>query len=152
MQINAKDAAAGCMFAGLGLFFAGYAYLNLRIGSAHEMGPGYFPLSLGLLSFFIGAAVLLKSFGARSSPFDRTSARGILLVTLSIGFFGLTVRSLGLVPAVAGSTIIASLASARTTFRQAALVTIGMTIFCTVLFVYLLGLPIPAVAYWLRGV
>lgn len=151
MQVKTKDAAAGAMFVGIGLFFAGYAYFNLRLGSPRAMGPGFFPTALGSLLIVLGTGVLLKSTGARGSPIGRVSLRGITMVTLAIIFFGFAVRTLGLVPALAGSTVLAASASNRTTFRGAVLLTISMTVFCTVLFVYALGLPIPTFGPWLRG-
>ena len=151
MQLNTKDAAAGTMFIGIGLFFAGYAYFNLRLGSLGAMGPGFFPAVLGSLLILLGTGVVAKSTGVRSSPIGRTSLRGIAMVTLAIIFFGFAVRTLGLVPALAGSTALAASASNRSTFRGAVLLTVGMTVFCTALFVYALGLPIPTIGPWLRG-
>lgn len=151
MQVNTKDLAAGVMFVGIGSFFMGYAYFNLRMGTAGAMGPGYFPVALGSLLMVLGTGVLLKAAGARNSPIGQISPRGIVFVTLSIIVFGFSVRTLGLVPALAGSTLLASLASNRTTLRGGGFVTIGMTVFCTFLFIYVLGLPISMFGPWLGG-
>ena len=57
--------------------------------------------------------------------------------------FALTIRSLGLVPAVAITIFQACFASRFATLREALLLSAGFTIFCVLVFYYLLALPIP---------
>ena len=59
MQRNLKDLAAGALFVAIGGFFTLNAWFNLTIGNALAMGPGYFPILLGLVLIGLGAAIAL---------------------------------------------------------------------------------------------
>ena len=54
--MNLKDCVAGTLFVAIGLLFAVNAWLRLSVGSALAMGPGYFPILLGLILIGLGAA------------------------------------------------------------------------------------------------
>lgn len=61
MQIQSqKDFYAGLMFTSVGMAFAGAAS-TYSIGSGARMGPGYFPLILGILLAVLGAAISVKA-------------------------------------------------------------------------------------------
>ena len=64
--MNLKDCAAGMLFVAIGLLFAVNAWLGLSIGSAFAMGPGYFPILLG---------VILIGFGAGDRPCPGCASR-----------------------------------------------------------------------------
>ena len=49
MAINQKDAVAGAAFILAGAYFSLDAWFNLEMGSALRMGPGYYPLLVGLI-------------------------------------------------------------------------------------------------------
>ena len=60
---NHRDLWAGVMFF---VFGAGFALgsLNYQIGSAARMGPGYFPLMLGIILALLGVAIFVGAFAA----------------------------------------------------------------------------------------
>ena len=62
-----KDFWAGLMYMAVGIAFAVGAK-NYTIGTGARMGPGYFPMILGVLLTLIGAAVSFK--GLSSGPAD----------------------------------------------------------------------------------
>ncbi len=55
-----KDFYSGLMFMAVGLAFA-WGATTYTIGEGARMGPGYFPLMLGLLLAALGAFVLFES-------------------------------------------------------------------------------------------
>ena len=55
-----KDFFAGLMFMVAGVAFA-WGATNYTIGEGARMGPGYFPLMLGILLAFIGAFVVFEA-------------------------------------------------------------------------------------------
>ena len=64
--------------------------------------------------------------------------------------FALTVRKLGLLPAIALTALLCVYASRRATASLAVLLCIALTLFCLGVFSYGLGLPLPLLGPWLR--
>lgn len=62
-----KDFFSGLMFTAIGVAFAGVSS-TYTLGSGARMGPGYFPLVLGVLLAGLGAVIALRSF--TSGPED----------------------------------------------------------------------------------
>ena len=65
--------------------------------------------------------------------------------------FGLTVRGLGLVPALALVVLISAFASRRMSLWLAVALTVGLTVFCVLVFSLGLGLPLRLFGPWLGG-
>ncbi len=149
MQANARDIAAGALFIAIGLFFAIDSMLNLRIGQAFAMGPGYFPLVMALVLVGFGVAIALQALGRSTEAFGRVSWRGVGLIAGSILFFALTVRGLGMALALLGSVWMASMSTGLINWRGSILLAVILTAFNVVVFIYLLGLPYPVIGNWL---
>lgn len=99
------DFLAGGLFAALGLVTA-VASGSYRIGSAAAMGPGYFPLALGLLLAVLGGAIMLGALFGRtakpswnaepySHPARRPSWRAPLAVVAGLAAFLVAVAQIG---------------------------------------------------------
>ncbi|MSQ64899.1 MAG: tripartite tricarboxylate transporter TctB family protein [Limnohabitans sp.] len=56
-----KDFASGLMFAVTGAVFAWNSASGYTVGSAAQMGPGYFPLVLGLVLVMLGGFIMFFS-------------------------------------------------------------------------------------------
>lgn len=56
-----KDFVSGLMFTAIGAGFAWNSALSYDIGSASQMGPGYFPLVLGLVLVLLGGFIMFFS-------------------------------------------------------------------------------------------
>ena len=151
MPLNIKDIAAGAIFVLLGLAFAVAAMTGLRMGSGLNMGPGYFPRALGFILAALGLVIIAGAINKPNSPIGRISWRGIALITAALFYFAFGVRTLGLVPALAGCVVLACLASDRISLLRAATISAALTVMVTLLFVYGLGLPIPPIGPWLGG-
>jgi hypothetical protein len=149
MALNTQDAAAGAVFIALGGAFA-IGSLQHELGTALRMGPGFFPLVLAFLLVALGAVILVKSFGAPAPHLGSVSWRGLPLILVAPVLFGLTVRGLGLVPSIALVVLLSAYASRRMSHPLAAMLTVGLTVFCVLVFSYALGLPIPRFGPWLR--
>lgn len=151
MQINFKDVWAGLIFIGFGAAFALTAQFGMRIGSGLNMGPGYFPRFLGATLVLLGIIIVIGALNKPNSPLGKVSWRGIVLVTAALCFFAFGVRTLGLVPAIMGCVVMASLASDRLTIVRALMIAVVLTVFASLLFVKVLGLPISLIGPWLGG-
>ena len=142
------------LFAGLMLIAIGavasWQGASLDPGTLRHVGPGMLPLVLAGLLALIGAVLTISwATGERTST-GRWPLRGPIFILGAAVVFGLAVRPLGL--AVAGPllVIVAAFASHETRWGEIVIFAAAMTIFCLVLFKYLLALPIP-VAPWLIG-
>jgi hypothetical protein len=149
MQVNRKDLAAGALFVAIGLYFALGAWFGLRIGHTLSMGPGYFPLWLGIILTGFGAVIAFNALRSEPAGLGRVSWRGVILVTASVVFFGATARGLGLGPALFISIVMASLSTDRTTWRGAVVISAALTVFCVLVFIVALRLPYDIVGPWL---
>ena len=151
MSFNTKDVATGLVFAAIGSFFAVSAWLTLPVGQAFSMGPGYFPLGLGVILLALGIAICVSAIGKSGTGFGSVSVRGIVLVVGAMLFFGMAVRDLGFAPAIFGALLLASFASPQLGWRRALILSVVLTAFCVGVFIYALHLPYPIIARWITG-
>jgi hypothetical protein len=149
MQVNPKDIAAGGIFIAIGLFFGLNAWMSLRIGKAFSMGPGFFPVVLGIILVALGLAIVLTAVGRRPEAFGTVPWRGIGMVMFAVIFFAVTVRGLGMAPSLGIATVVAAMSSGRISLLAAILVSIALTAFCVLVFIYALSLPYPVIGPWL---
>jgi hypothetical protein len=134
---------------GLGFAVGATAY---QVGTPARMGPGWFPLVLGGLLTVLGLAVIAKAFLApEGEPIGTVPWRAIVLIAAGILFFGLTVRGLGLAPAVFGAVFLSSFASDRTRIVHALAIAAGLTVLCVLIFVVALQLRLPLLGTWVGG-
>ncbi|MBK7591884.1 MAG: tripartite tricarboxylate transporter TctB family protein [Betaproteobacteria bacterium] len=143
-----RDFWAGVLYAG----FGAAAVLIARdygLGSSSRMGPGYFPTVLGSLLLLIGLASLVRSFFAAGEPIGAIAWKGLLLVTLATVLFGALLRPAGLVIALAAVILVSAAASVRFRFDARALALMGgLIVFCGLVFVTGLGLPVSLLGTW----
>lgn len=149
MGAGRRDLICGSLFAVIGLVFAIGAWRSLPIGSAVAMGPGYFPLVLGLVLVALGFVVALGRGGAEALTFPPVAWRGLALIVGAVLVFALTVRGLGMAPSLLVATFMAALATGRMTLVGAVVLSVILTAFNVGVFVYALRLPYPVVGPWL---
>jgi hypothetical protein len=133
---------------------------GLEFGSLAEIGPGLFPVALGVL--LLALSLILIGIGALQGSGEDLVApgsealRAILGIVAALVVFSLTIRGTGFLPAlgVTGATplaiMIAGAASRETRWLDLVVFAVVLTAFCTALFRFLLGLPLP-LAPWLLG-
>ncbi|MDX3974458.1 tripartite tricarboxylate transporter TctB family protein [Shinella sp.] len=148
-EFDSTNAICGLTFIALGGFFV-YQCLNLELGTAFRMGPGYFPLVLASILTVLGVVVLVQATRVKGEPIGPLALRGMLFILPAPVFFGLTVRGLGFVPSLFFAALIAAFASSRMTPLMAVLLAIAITVFSVVVFSYALGLPFERFGPWTR--
>lgn len=148
---NRKDLLGGLLLIAIGGYFCIEAWLNLRMGTALRMGPGYFPFGVGLIVILFGAIVFAGAFREPDASFGPIPWRAIVLISIAPVIFGLTVRGAGLVPSMAVSVFAAAYASRRMGLVMALALAAGLTLFCVVVFQIALGLPLKPFGPWLGG-
>ena len=104
-------------------------------------GPGTAPRLFSILLAALGAAVALGGVFAEGAPIEKYKVRGPALVIVSILAFAGMIRPLGLVPATFLAFMISILGSTEMRWIESLVAAALMTLFCVLLFVYLLNLP-----------
>jgi len=147
---NKKDFWTGVIYFAFGaaavIMSRGYI-----MGTALKMGPAYFPTILGSLLILIGIISLVRSFLKPGTPFGVFALKGLLLIIASIILFGFIVRGAGLIIALPILVIISSYASIRFRWKYSMALAAGLTIFCILVFLKGLGVPLPVLGSWVGG-
>jgi len=148
---RSKDFWAGALFGVLGLAFA-WGALSYQVGSSARMGPGYFPLLLGLMLAALGGVIMLRAIRRpdaqeRINPWAWRPLVAIIAANLLFGValgglpaLGLPV--LGLMVGIYLLTFVACLAGERFSAREAALLSTALAVLSYAAFVWLLNLQL----------
>jgi hypothetical protein len=141
-NFRSDDVRAGLLFLALGLLFGADTLLTLDIGDPAEMGPGFFPLALCAILSMLGVGILLRADKAESGQ-EKASVnwRAVVFVAAAPVVFGLTIRSLGLLPALIFSVALAVIAGRRIGWWRGVLIVVGVTVFCIAVFKWGLQSP-----------
>jgi hypothetical protein len=150
MNANSKDLSAGLLFIAVAALFAA-GTMELDLGTPLRLGPGAFPLLLAGVLALLGLIIVAQAFRNPTSHVVAIPWRGIALIVVAPVVFGLTVRGLGLVASVALIVAVSAFASQRMSLKLAVALTVGLTIFCVLVFNVGLGLPLRLVGPWLGG-
>jgi len=104
-------------------------------------GPGTAPRLFSFALAALGAAVALGGVFAEGPPIEKYRIRGPFFVIIAILAFAAMIRPLGLVPATFLTFLISILGSTEMRWVESLIAAVVMTLFCVLLFVYLLNLP-----------
>jgi putative tricarboxylic transport membrane protein len=119
-----------------------WASSDLQGMHGFSFGAGTAPRMFGVLLLGLGAAIAAVGVLSEGPHLARYAWRGPLFVTLSIVSFALTIRPMGMIFAAMTSFMIAALGTPETRWKEATIVGICLTAFCSLLFPYALGLPL----------
>ncbi|NOJ45825.1 tripartite tricarboxylate transporter TctB family protein [Bradyrhizobium archetypum] len=116
---------------------------NLTVGHAADMGPGYMPrvVALALMGFgifFTGRGLWRMRVGIAPVQW-----RPLLAILASVGVFALTAERLGLAIASVAAVMLASFATREGRLVETVAFALLLSGAAVLLFVKLLGLPIP---------
>ncbi|MDQ0134252.1 hypothetical protein J2T08_002170 [Neorhizobium galegae] len=141
----------------LGLFFVVFGVVSVSIamsypfGTSGRMGPGYFPVIISSLLVLTGLLVLFRAQLVQPEMLPAIRWKPLLLVPGAVVIFGLAVETLGLPLAILLLTILSAATSIKFHIGWKAVAgSLAFAALCSVIFIELLGLPIPMVGSWLR--
>jgi hypothetical protein len=148
--IQSKDFWSGVIFVVAGVSAVGFGR-NHPMGTAMRMGPAYFPTVLGGLLAVIGLIAIGRALLVPGLPVGRLAYGKLALVTAANVLFALLLRPLGLVVALLLLVVVSAYASTRFRWPVALVLAAGLAAGSSIIFVWLLGLPIPIFGAWLGG-
>lgn len=99
-RFNLTDAATGLALVVIGLLLREHVAASYDLGTLRRMGPGMVPLGLSMLLSGLGALLALSALLRAPTPLPELQLRPFVFVLAAIAAFALTIRLLGLVPAV----------------------------------------------------
>lgn len=144
-----KDLLAGLFFATIGAFIL-YVSRNYSFGTAQRMGPGYFPSVLSGLLIMLSVPLLIRSFLGKAETIDKLALRPTVLILLGSLLFGLLIRPAGLALSIVAMVIVGAAGSSEFKLMPSLAVAVILALGSVLVFVYLLGQPIPVLGYWFR--
>ena len=104
-----KDFFSGLMFMGVGVAFA-WGATTYSVGLGARMGPGYFPLYLGVLMAILGAAITFSSLVVESVGGDKIGKwawKPLFFIILANLLFGILLAGLPSLKIPAAGLIVA---------------------------------------------
>jgi hypothetical protein len=137
-----KNFLAGLMFITFGLLGLSLS-MPLDNGTLSDMGPGYFPRAISALMVLLGAALSATDLLEDGEAVEGWAWKPLVLITLSSIAFAVLLKPVGLVGALAATTMLAS--AAGTLLRPLALaILVAIMVVANVgIFVFALHMPIP---------
>jgi hypothetical protein len=147
-----KDFYTGVMFFIFGtaaMFFAS----DYTIGTAANMGPGYFPFTLGAFLAVLGVLIVMRSLLWAKGPHERPvfHLRALCLVLSSVVLFGLLLQPLGLLVSTTVLVVLSSRASHEFRWKEALLNAAALIVIVLAVFVYLLDFQVPVWPSFMAG-
>ena len=139
---DVRDIIGGLGMAAVGLFAVVYGQ-RYEFGDLNRMGPGYFPVVLGLLLAGLGVLIALPAFFRRGEPVT-VAWKTFGLVMTSLLVFASTLKLLGLVLASALAVLVASLADNTPGWKWRIATAAGIALVTWVVFKLGLGMVLPS--------
>jgi hypothetical protein len=156
-----KDFFAGLMFCIVGAAF-GFGAITYTVGEGARMGPGYFPLVLGVVLTILGAFVVFEALVVETEdgePIGRWAWKPLVFVIganlafgiLLVGLPKIGIPSMGMIVAIYALTIIASLAGNEFEWKGVLILATVLSIGSYIAFIWLLKLQIPVWPSFIAG-
>ncbi|MDB5900053.1 MAG: hypothetical protein JWP41_3655 [Ramlibacter sp.] len=156
-----KDFFSGVMFSVVGIAFA-WGATTYNVGDGARMGPGYFPLMLGILMTLLGLIIIFNALVVETEGGDLIGKWAwrpicyILGANLAFGVLlgglpSIKVPAMGMIAAIYALTIISSMAGERFKLREVLLLATILAVGSYLAFIVLLKLQIPVWPTFITG-
>ncbi len=156
-----KDFFSGVVYSVVGGAFA-IGATNYTLGEGARMGPGYFPMMLGILLAVIGAVVIFGSLVVQTEdgqPVGKIAWKPLCFIIGANLMFGLLlgglprfgIPAMGLIAAIYALVFISSMAGDHFRPKEVAILATILAVFSYVAFVWLLKLQFPVWPSFITG-
>jgi len=143
-QYNRDYYGGGLMFLlGVGAVYKGLSY---KVGTLSRMGPGYFPVAVGVVLALMGVLIALgarSNASAKPEEYKPPEWRGWICIVLSIIAFLVVGRYGGLLPATFAVVFISALGDRENNLKQALFLSLAMAGVAAVVFWWALSMQFP---------
>lgn len=148
-----KDFFSGLLFMGAGVAFA-WGASSYTLGTGARMGPGYFPLALGILLAVLGGVITFKALVVETVDGDKIGTfawKPLVFIILANLVFGAMVGGvpsiglppMGLIAAIYALTLIACLAGDCFNLKEGLVLGSVLAVISYFAFIVLLKLQFP---------
>ncbi|WP_295525133.1 tripartite tricarboxylate transporter TctB family protein [uncultured Pseudacidovorax sp.] len=155
------DFFSGVMFMAVGATFA-VGSTNYTVGDGARMGPGYFPLMLGVLLALIGAVISLQAMVVETAdggkigrwawkPLAFVLGANLAFGVLLGGLPSIGLPAMGLIIAIFALTIIASMAGNQFNLRDSLILAVVLAVGSYLAFIVALKLQIQVWPTFISG-
>jgi len=156
-----KDFFSGLMFMAVGVAFA-WGASTYTVGNGARMGPGYFPLMLGVLLAILGGVITFKAMVVETMDGDKIGSfawKPLTFIILANLVFGACIGGLpsigmppmGLIVGIYLLTFIASNAGDEFSFKAVAVLSTILAAMSYLAFIVLLKLQFPVWPAFIKG-
>jgi len=142
-----KDFWSGLVFIAIAVAFMALA-ARYRLGTAEKMGPGFFPIMIGIVQAGLGAILLGRSFVLDGPPLERMRLSPLAITVVAVVLFGIALDWLGLAAAIAALVIVGSYADRSSRLVESIALAVALVFFSVAMFVWVLGLPLQVWPDW----
>lgn len=148
-----KDFFSGLLFIAVGVAFA-WGATTYNVGTGARMGPGYFPLILGICMAILGGVIMFNALVVETEDGDKIGSwawKPLFFIIAANLLFGLLLAGLpsigfpafGLIVAIFALTFVASLAGEEFSFKAVFVLATILSIMSYAAFILLLKLQFP---------
>jgi len=156
-----KDFFSGLMFMGIGGAFA-WGATAYSLGTGARMGPGYFPMLLGVMMTVLGAIITFNSLVIERAGGDKIGKwayKPLVFIIAANLIFGICLGGLpsiklpamGMIVGIYALTFIASMAEAGWKYKQTFILATVLAVISYVAFVLILKLQFPVWPAFITG-
>jgi hypothetical protein len=156
-----KDFFSGLMFLAVGVAFA-WGATTYTVGEGARMGPGYFPLLLGIVLSALGGFIIFESMVVETEdgekigpwawrPLGFVIGANIIFGILLAGLPKFGIPAMGMVVAIYGLVFVASLAGDEFKFKEVIVLATILAIGSYFAFIKLLNLQFPVWPAFITG-
>ena len=141
---NNRDFLAGLFYIFIGAS-GWYMALDYPFGSALRMGPGYFPIVLSAIMICFGILIMLMGVKNNIKLKGNWSIRALIVLPIATAAFGWLMEEAGFIPAMLVLIPLSAASGREFEWKEISMLTVGLTILCTLMFIEGLGLPYPLI-------
>lgn len=141
-QRDWPDFCGGLALAVLGAGAAGWAAAHYDLGTLRQLGPGFFPLVLGVVLLVLGLVVALPGL-RQAAPATTVETGAVVAVLAAILIFGIGLPRTGLAGATATSVLVATLAAPQKGWRWRIMLSAAITALTVLVFSFGLQMTLP---------
>jgi hypothetical protein len=156
-----KDFVSGLMFMGIGLAFA-LGATKYSLGTGARMGPGYFPLMLGVMMVILGVVITFNSLVIERSGGDKIGkwaykplvfiiAANLVFGVCLGGLPSIKLPAMGMIFGIYVLSFVASMAEPGWKVKPTFILATGLAVISYVAFVKILNLQFPVWPAFITG-